>query len=212
MAIPRPPSPPTTWQVLVVEVLARPDCPDRAGAIGLAEAVCAEFGGAAVVQVFDIADQQAAQRARCLGSPSIRVDGCDVEPGAEQPGEGAYTYTCACRRYRGAQGLGGLPEARWIGQALRAAQARRALDELERELDVATAAAEAAAALDQVPLGGWLASKLNRLLLDFLMTEVVPQAARAADHSIDPTPLLASIADLLRLYADALERPNHGTD
>jgi hypothetical protein len=49
--------------------------------------------------------------------------------------------------------------------------------------------------------------KLSRLLLGFLETEVLPQATRAADQGIDPTPLLSVVSGVLRLYADALEHP-----
>jgi hypothetical protein len=37
---------------------------------------------------------------------------------------------------------------------------------------------------------------------------VLPQAERAADLGLDPTPLLAVVSELLRLYADALRLPN----
>jgi hypothetical protein len=40
--------------------------------------------------------------------------------------------------------------------------------------------------------------------------EVLPQAARAADLGLDPTPFLAVVSDVLRLYAEALERPDAG--
>jgi hypothetical protein len=39
----------------------------------------------------------------------------------------------------------------------------------------------------------------------FLETEVLPQANRAADQGIDPTPLFSVVAGVLRLYADALD-------
>jgi hypothetical protein len=35
---------------------------------------------------------------------------------------------------------------------------------------------------------------------------VLPQATRAADQGIDPTPLFDAVTGVLRLYADALER------
>jgi hypothetical protein len=41
-----------------------------------------------------------------------------------------------------------------------------------------------------------------------LEAEVVPQATRAADQGIDPTPLFAVVRRVLRLYADALEHPD----
>jgi hypothetical protein len=50
--------------------------------------------------------------------------------------------------------------------------------------------------------------RLSRLLRAFLETEVLPQAERAAGLGIDPAPLLEVVADMLRLYAVALE--DHG--
>jgi hypothetical protein len=50
--------------------------------------------------------------------------------------------------------------------------------------------------------------KLNRLLLGFLKAEVLPQAMRAAEVGVDPTPIFAVVARVLRFYADALERPD----
>jgi hypothetical protein len=53
-------------------------------------------------------------------------------------------------------------------------------------------AAEIAAFLDQVPAVEGLGAKLNRLLFGFLETEILPQAMRAAELGIDPTPWLES--------------------
>jgi hypothetical protein len=50
--------------------------------------------------------------------------------------------------------------------------------------------------------------KLNRLLVGFLEAEVLPQAMRAAEFGIDPTPIFAVVRGVLRVYADALERPD----
>jgi hypothetical protein len=49
--------------------------------------------------------------------------------------------------------------------------------------------------------------RLNRLLHGFLEAEVLPLAMRAAEHGVDPTPILAVVSGVLRIYADALERP-----
>jgi hypothetical protein len=184
----------------LVEVLAFPGCPNRDGAIALAERVCAELASNAEIQVLDICDQQAAEQARYLGSPTIRVDGRDVEPGAEQ----CVEYMHTCRLYQGDHSLRGLPEEAWLRQALEDAQARR------RQLDGAALAAEIAAFLDQVPAVEGLGAKLNRLLFGFLETEILPQAMRAAELGIDPTPWLEVVAAVLRRYADALERPERG--
>ena len=195
-----PASQPTAVQRPLVEVLAFPGCPNRAGAIALVERVCAELGSNAEIQVRDICDQQAADQAHSLGSPTIRVDGRDVEPGAEQ----CVEYLHTCRLYQGEHSLRGLPEQAWLRQALQDAQARH------RRLDVAAVAAEVAAFLDQVPTVEGLGAKLNRLLFAFLETEILPQAMRAVELGIDPTPWLDVVAGVLRRYADALERPDTG--
>jgi hypothetical protein len=50
--------------------------------------------------------------------------------------------------------------------------------------------------------------KLSRLLLGFLEAEVLPQAMRAVEFGVDPTPIFAVVRGVLRIYADALERPD----
>jgi hypothetical protein len=70
-----------------------------------------------------------------------------------------------------------------------------------------TLAADVADFLAAVPVAEGVAAKLSRLLHGFLEDEVLPQAARAADMGLDPAPFLAVVSDVLRLYADALERP-----
>jgi hypothetical protein len=198
----RPDSEPAARPRPLVQVLAFPSCPNRDAAIALAERVCQELDGNAEIQVLDVADQQAAERTRCLGSPTIRVDGFDVEPGAAQ--RAGYTHTC--RLYPAGQSLRGLPDARWVREALCAAQERRS------ELGPSAIAAEAAAFLDQVATGREIGAKLNHVLFGFLATEVLPQASRAAELGIDPTPWLDVVIAVLRMYADALQRPDGDTD
>jgi hypothetical protein len=81
-------------------------------------------------------------------------------------------------------------------------------DDLAPSVDAHTLAGRAAAFLGQVPAGEGIGAKLSHLLLGFLEAEVVPQATRAANQGIDPTPLFAVVTGVLRLYADALERPD----
>jgi hypothetical protein len=57
-----------------------------------------------------IIDQPAAEWARFPGSPTVRVDGRDVEPGSE--------YLVGCRLYRLEHRFAGQPEERWIREAL----------------------------------------------------------------------------------------------
>jgi hypothetical protein len=183
-------------------VLTVAGCPNRDAAIALVRRVCAQLDSPVEVRVVDIPDQQAAEAARFLGSPTIRVDGRDVEPDADR----CVEYICSCRLYRGRHSLRGLPEEAWVRRALQAARACR------HEPDLAVLDTEITGFLDQDAVVDGIGAKLNRLLFDFLETEVLPQAMRAAELGIDPTPLLDVVATVLRMYADGLERPGHGGD
>ena len=81
----------------------------------------------------------------------------------------------------------------------------------ELELDAELLAAEVVQALDDfldhMSLAEGIGAKLNRQLLAFLKTEVLPQANEAAEMGVDPTPMFAMVVRVLRSYADALERP-----
>jgi hypothetical protein len=61
-----------------------------------------------------------AERARFLGSPSVRIDSVDVEPGAQERTD----FGLKCRLYRSADGQSGLPRPEWIERALREAAAQ----------------------------------------------------------------------------------------
>lgn len=71
----------------------------------------------------EVADEATGMRLRFPGSPTIRVDGIDVEPGWEWSGDG----TPRCRLYATSQGLRGVPEAAWIDARLREAVGRAEL-------------------------------------------------------------------------------------
>ena len=63
----------------------------------------------------DATDPAMAATMRFPGSPTIRVDGLDIEPGFADPGD----YTPRCRLYRTPAGLRGVPDPAWIEDALR---------------------------------------------------------------------------------------------
>ena len=67
----------------------------------LARAVLGELGLPAEVTSVEVRTPEEAQRLRFLGSPSVRVEGSDIEPGAEA----RVTFALCCRLYTGA----GLP-------------------------------------------------------------------------------------------------------
>jgi hypothetical protein len=102
-----------------VEVLARKDCENRGMAVIVVERVAAEMGIALALDVIDVTSEAQAKKRRFLGSPSVRVDGLDVEPGTN----GSEDFTLGDRVYRsGHRGLQGWPDERWIRGALVVAQ------------------------------------------------------------------------------------------
>jgi hypothetical protein len=80
----------------------------------MVERVWAELGIEAELRTSLIVDQVAADHARFPGSPTVRVDGRDVEPGSEP----ATEYVVGCRLYRLEHRFAGQPEERWIREAL----------------------------------------------------------------------------------------------
>lgn len=105
----------------VVEILYFDGCPNHEVARALVEQVGTELGIDPTIRCIEVPDAEAAERERFLGSPTIRVAGRDVEPGAEQRSEYGFT----CRVFRTAAGLGPVPDREWIASALRQAVGRR---------------------------------------------------------------------------------------
>jgi hypothetical protein len=92
----------------VIEVLYVQDCPHYQQTLALVDQVRDELRTGLIV------DQAAAEQARFAGSPTVRVDGRDVEPGSEPVTE----YVLGCRLYRLEHRYAGLPEERWVREAL----------------------------------------------------------------------------------------------
>ncbi len=96
-----------------VEILAREDCPNRDMAIIVVERVVDEIGVPAEIQIVDVVDDEEAAEYRVLGSPTVLVDGRDVDP------EPMYdVFSADDRLYRTPRGPCGWPEAEWIRDAL----------------------------------------------------------------------------------------------
>ena len=98
----------------VIEVLYVQDCPHYRETLALVERVRDELGIDAELQTTLIVDQAAADQARFAGSPTVRVDGHDVEPGSKPAAE----YVVGCRLYRLEHRFTGQPEERWVREAL----------------------------------------------------------------------------------------------
>ena len=99
-----------------VEILTFQGCPNAAATRELvARAVADVCIDARIVDV-NVPDVAAAEGLRFLGSPTIRVNGNDIEPGADE----RTAYVFACRIYRTSSGMTGVPDETWLRDALTA--------------------------------------------------------------------------------------------
>ena len=106
---------------MIVEILSFGGCPNQGPARATVERLVRDLRIDAVLRVVDVPDARAAEQLRFLGSPTIRVDGEDVEPGAVDRTDFGLT----CRVYRTDAGLAGQPDTQWIRVALLRAPRRR---------------------------------------------------------------------------------------
>ena len=68
----------------------------------------------------EVKDMIAAQRIGFPGSPTIRVDGQDIEPGARLE----QAFGMSCRTYLDGSRRAGVPPAEWIRAAIQEAKRR----------------------------------------------------------------------------------------
>jgi hypothetical protein len=97
-----------------VEILYFEGCPNHEPALALVERVAAELGMEPEIELVEVPDAESAAHHRFLGSPTVRVDGRDVEPGAEERRDFAFS----CRIYRGESGVPEQPQESWVHDAL----------------------------------------------------------------------------------------------
>ncbi len=97
-----------------VQFLYFDGCPNHEPAYERLRQVIREEGISVEVEQVEISNEAAADKFGFLGSPTIRVNGVDIEPASREM-QGAKL---ACRRYSG----GGMPSAELIQAALREAQ------------------------------------------------------------------------------------------
>src|SRR5882724_5597494 len=98
-----------------IEVLYFADCPNHAPAVDRLRTVLRQEGLSDEVSEIEVKDESAAKALKFFGSPTIRVNGLDIETDSRNFHETGF----ACRRYSG-----GLPSEEMIRTALR--EARRA--------------------------------------------------------------------------------------
>ncbi|MHB8468712.1 MAG: DF family (seleno)protein [Gaiellaceae bacterium] len=99
---------------VLVEILYFDGCPNHRAAVALVERVSRELGIEPELRLVNVPDQEAAQRLRFLGSPTVRVGGVDVDPRAQERDD----YALSCRVFQTEAGVTGQPSEQWIRDAL----------------------------------------------------------------------------------------------
>ena len=102
-----------------IEFLWFDDCPNHGRAEQVLRELMAERGIEAEIENINVSDLTIGERVKFAGSPSIRIDGVDIEPDYVDSGD----YTPRCRLYATSEGLRGLPEREWVAAALDRAMA-----------------------------------------------------------------------------------------
>jgi copper chaperone CopZ len=100
-----------------IEILYFDGCPNHLPAVERINEVLKEEGIAAEIAEVKVEDETAARAIGFLGSPSIRVDGCDVEAAARS----SKDFGMMCRTYLEGRNRVGLPSREMIRAAIREA-------------------------------------------------------------------------------------------
>jgi hypothetical protein len=110
-----------------VEVLFLPGCPKYQAAARSVHEALVRSGASEEIELTRIATAEDAERRRFLGSPTVRVDGRDVDPGAGDRDD----FGLKCRLYRSAAGTAGAPRS--SGSVLRSRERDTAPDARPRQ-------------------------------------------------------------------------------
>ena len=106
---------------MTIEILNFDGCPNHEQLLEQLPRLLEREGIDAEITLHNVRDAEHAQRERFLGSPTIRVDGRDIDPGATHRTD----YGLKCRIYQTPDGLTGLPPDEWILDALANRQENR---------------------------------------------------------------------------------------
>lgn len=97
-----------------IELLYFAGCPTYKRAEELLKEVLEDIRAEASVEVKKIDSPEQAEAEKFLGSPSIRVNGVDIDPAARE----SFDFGLKCRIYHTAQGLRGWPDKEMISLAI----------------------------------------------------------------------------------------------
>ena len=100
-----------------IDVLTFEGCPTGEATLALVARAVADEGVSAVVNRVEVNDEETARALRFLGSPSVQVNGRDIE----KTRRADPNYGLTCRIYQTPDGASGMPPAEMVRAALRSA-------------------------------------------------------------------------------------------
>lgn len=101
-----------------IELLYFDGCPSQELLYPRLERLLRATGVSDPIELRRVESAEAAQTERFLGSPSLHIDGQDIEPGADERTD----FGLKCRLYRSAAGANGQPPDALISAALERAK------------------------------------------------------------------------------------------
>src|SRR5438128_2658423 len=104
-------------RTMIVDLLYFAGCPNHEPTRSLVQTILADSGIEADIREIEITDEIDAQAHKILGSPTVRVDGVDVEPSASA----LKRFGLMCRVYREGTSTGGIPTRNMLVHALESA-------------------------------------------------------------------------------------------
>ena len=102
-----------------IQLLYFEGCPSYEALLPRLESLLARTGVDEEIELRRVETIEAAERERFLGSPTVRIDGEDVDPGASSRTD----FGMKCRLYRSATATSPIPPDEWIEEALGRARA-----------------------------------------------------------------------------------------
>lgn len=101
-------------RIQTIEVLYFDGCPNHQQLVARLPDLLEHEGITADIVLRNVPDLTAAAAERFLGSPTVRVNGRDIEPDASERTD----FGLKCRIYKTETGLSGMPPDEWILTAL----------------------------------------------------------------------------------------------
>lgn len=97
-----------------VELLYFDGCPSHDALLPRVRELLDQLGDGGEIELRRVESVEDAERERFLGSPTLRIDGVDVDPSASARED----YGIKCRLYATPEGRGPLPAQEWIVTAM----------------------------------------------------------------------------------------------